>query len=703
MAFSIGAISANVKADDSGFNATMNDVHRRGERAASSVTKSFQKIGKQMRRTGTIMTAAVTAPVLAGMHKMTKEAALLEGAMDKFNVVFGDASDQMAMWVKEFREEVPLATAEIVKHAASMQDLLVPMGIARSEAQGMSKDWLELAAALSAFNDVPVQQALEAIRSGIAGMSRPLRQFGIDARQTALQQIALEEGLIGAGEAMDTQARQQALLIQAYRQSSDALDGYEDQQGSLLFIQQEVTASIKDLAASYGKVLVPVAKRVAQNISSIAKTLESFDRGTKKTIATVAGLAAAIGPAALGLGWAIKLTIPAAKTLTKVVKGLTAAMIKNPYLAVGAAIAFVAAKAIFARKKLNDLKESVDNVLQSNAATLEEVNKKIAQLGKEYKKAAENAENIPGMEAEDLIDPEIANQLQDLIKLQRKLSSEKLSLNIQMQALKDARKLMAFVNTDFSEITATSQQADISRPFVELKGVTDKIIPSLDQVKKGFQELSAQEIMKSPVTNVPEKMFPPGSLGFLQQSLTNLREQLRKATDPEVIKRLQEQIGLTEQQIEEFGSFAEQSGRNAAMAMGSLGNSIGGVIGQLIKGKEEALSFGNILASIAPALINVLTGGSGGFVSSLASGLFGGAFHSGGIVPGNGEKPILAKGGEGVFTKGQMQAMGGMMQSGGNMDTGKIQKAFERALGNKLQKLGPEEMYLLSRKGQHSF
>ena len=257
MSFLIGEISANVRADTSQFKRGMRDVERTGARSSRRTQRSLGGIGNKLKSIAFLAKTAFVSSMVMGARQAVREFAQLEGAMAKFNVVFGEQAREVEAWVNEFREGVPLARREIIAAAASMQDLLVPMGVAREDASEMTREWLELASALAAFNDVPVDQALEAIRSGIAGQSRPLRQFGIDARETALQQTALAEGLIRAGEEMDDQVRQKALLIQSYSQSKDAVDGYEDQLGSTLMKEQELGATYKDTAAILGEMLQP--------------------------------------------------------------------------------------------------------------------------------------------------------------------------------------------------------------------------------------------------------------------------------------------------------------------------------------------------------------------------------------------------------------------------------------------------------------
>ena len=287
MSFLIGEIVANVRADSGQFRSEIRNVERTGATASRNTQRSLDGIGRKFASLALIAKTLFTSTMVMGARNAVREFAYLEGAMAKFNVVFGEQAREVEAWVDQFRKGVPLARREIIATAASMQDLLVPMGMAREDATEMTKEWLELSAALAAFNDVPVDQALEAIRSGIAGQRRPLRQFGIDVRETALQQVALEEGLIKSGEAMGDVERQQALLIQAYRQSQDALNGYEDQLGTTLMLEQELSATFKDTQAVIGQGLQPAYNELLKTLTELIKSYAEFQLAAEGFITVV--------------------------------------------------------------------------------------------------------------------------------------------------------------------------------------------------------------------------------------------------------------------------------------------------------------------------------------------------------------------------------------------------------------------------------
>jgi hypothetical protein len=301
MAFNVGTIEASSVIDQSGFNAGIGSMHTAGNRFVADFRSKLQGVSESLGRVGRRMTAMVTLPIVAGLGSAVREAGRLEGALDKFNVVFAGMNREMHDFVDSFRGEFPIARREIVAASAALQDLMVPMGINRREAMGMTQEWMRLAGALSAFNDVPMEEVLVAIQSGIAGMSQPLRRFGIDVRQATLEQIALSEGLMKAGDEMTSQIRTQALLIAATKQSQDAINGLEEQKGSLLWVMQDFKAEVKDIAAEIGQDLLPMAKEWISTARDWLRVVRNLTPEQKQLGVVILGVTAAIGPLLLGL------------------------------------------------------------------------------------------------------------------------------------------------------------------------------------------------------------------------------------------------------------------------------------------------------------------------------------------------------------------------------------------------------------------
>ena len=247
-------------------------------------------------------------------------------------------------FIKEIRKTMPTATSQIVRMSADMQDLLVPMGVARDEAQGMTQGFLDLANKVAAFNDVEPTEVLEAIKSGLSGSSEPLRRFGINALESSLEAKALELGLLGVGQKftdLDPKVkagiRAQALLQQAIDNSSDAINGFAANNDSLIRRQQDLQANMQEMKEVIGGVLIPifddVVKALLPVIQKVAEWAQEHPKLTKFIVigtAAIGALMAILGPLLLiipAIVTALGTFGPAIAVVTGVVAALTAGVL----------------------------------------------------------------------------------------------------------------------------------------------------------------------------------------------------------------------------------------------------------------------------------------------------------------------------------------------------------------------------------------
>ena len=193
------------------------------ERGLSAAERKLEASGKRLQSIGKGMSLRLTLPLVAAGAASVMMASRAEEAANKFDVVMGSAAESVRARLQVLTETIPMTGAAMEELAAGIQDMLVPMGVARSEAAGMAADMVELAGDLGSFNDVDPSEVLEGMKSALAGASEPMRRYGVDTRVTRLEQIALEEGLLQVGQAMNETVRAQAVLLAIQRDSTDAM------------------------------------------------------------------------------------------------------------------------------------------------------------------------------------------------------------------------------------------------------------------------------------------------------------------------------------------------------------------------------------------------------------------------------------------------------------------------------------------------
>jgi hypothetical protein len=292
MAESLGDAVLDLRVGSRRYNQDIDNA----ERKAKGLDSTFKRIGKNLSGFGDKMSTRVSLPLALVGAAAFKLAADAEEAANKFEVVMGGSADAVRERLKALEATVPLTTGEFLSLAAGVQDLLVPMGLARDAGAEMSATFVEIAGDIAAFNDVSPKQVLDDIRSGLVGSSEPLFKYGVDTRVAALQAVALANGLIKEGEALTDVTRAQAVLLQIQAQSTDAMGTAAREAGSAAFETRALARDVRQLGEDIGQVLIPIFTPM---ISGLRNAVSAFRELTPETQAWVVKLGlvfAAVGP-----------------------------------------------------------------------------------------------------------------------------------------------------------------------------------------------------------------------------------------------------------------------------------------------------------------------------------------------------------------------------------------------------------------------
>lgn len=287
----IGRLVVKLDADMSGF-----------ENSLSEAERAMGRVGSRLQSAGQALALGVTLPILGVGAAAVHMSARAEESANKFDVVMGSAAGNVRAQFAALHDTIPLTTAQMEGLAAGIQDMLVPMGLAREEGAQLSAAAVKMAADIGSFNDANPADVLNAMKSALAGQSEPMRQFGVDTSVAALKAIALQEGLIGMGDELTNSARAQAVMIAIARDTTDALDDAAETAGSaansFLYLQRDA----KELAQSFGDILIPVVTPLVQKLSSVMQWVNDLSPGMKRLVVVVAAVAAALGPLLIAIG-----------------------------------------------------------------------------------------------------------------------------------------------------------------------------------------------------------------------------------------------------------------------------------------------------------------------------------------------------------------------------------------------------------------
>jgi hypothetical protein len=212
-------------------------------------SRSFQRIAK--------------GAALLGAGVITKEAIsagsdLIE-QQQKVNVVFGQSSDIVHGFANTSTEAFGVSRREAEATAGTFGNLFRTIGLGEGESAKMSTRLIGLAADLASFSNTDPSQALEALQSGLVGLTRPLRQYGINLDVASEKQKAMDLGLYSGKGNLTASARAQAAYALILEQSTLAQGDFARTSDHLAQQQKILRARFDDAKAALGQGLLPEA------------------------------------------------------------------------------------------------------------------------------------------------------------------------------------------------------------------------------------------------------------------------------------------------------------------------------------------------------------------------------------------------------------------------------------------------------------
>lgn len=252
-----------------------------GDEASSKFSKRFTSgISSGMKKAakvGAVAFAGGFVAAAAGAKVAIEAASGLDEAQSKVTQVFKGQSKEIEAWAATSATAFGQSKQQALEAAGTYGNLFQAFGLGEDQAASMSTSLTELAADLASFNNTSVDEALEALRSGVSGETEPLKRYGVAINDLRLREEALAQGLkVGKGP-LDARTKALASYGLIMKDTSLAQGDFERTSDGLANKQRIVSARFKDLAASAGKALLPVAEKIAGVLADdVAPALEKY-------------------------------------------------------------------------------------------------------------------------------------------------------------------------------------------------------------------------------------------------------------------------------------------------------------------------------------------------------------------------------------------------------------------------------------------
>lgn len=251
-------------------------------------------VGDKISGIGDKLSTRVTAPIVAAGAAAFKFASDYEENVNKVDVAFGESAENVKAWAATATEQFGLSENAALEAASLFGDMGTSMGLSTEEAASMSTALAGLAGDLSSFKNVDIEQAMTALNGVFTGETESLKRLGVVMTQTNLEDFASRTGRVYSemSQAEKVALRYEYVLDQTKNAQGDYANTSDGAANSL----RTMKAELENLGVAFGQELLPVVTPFIQSITEMIHKFGELDEGTKKTIITVAGIVAAVGP-----------------------------------------------------------------------------------------------------------------------------------------------------------------------------------------------------------------------------------------------------------------------------------------------------------------------------------------------------------------------------------------------------------------------
>ena len=143
--------------------------------------------------------------------------------LNLFNVAMGESAEVGHAFVKQMQEVYGMDPSNLYRYAGYFYQLTDAIGMSDKASSVLSLSLTKASNDIASLFNVPIEQVVDNLASGMQGMSRAVRKYGMDIRATTLQETAATYGLTQQVETMSEANRMALRYITMMNQVSNAL------------------------------------------------------------------------------------------------------------------------------------------------------------------------------------------------------------------------------------------------------------------------------------------------------------------------------------------------------------------------------------------------------------------------------------------------------------------------------------------------
>lgn len=202
----------------------------------------------------------------------------LNEQINKTKAIFGPAAQTVLDFGETSAKSLGISNEASLEAAGNFGNLFNTIGITGKASAGMSTNLVTLASDLASFNNIDPSEALEKLRSGLAGEAEPLRTVGVLINETTVAAKAQELGFRKVNGQFTEGQKVQARYALIMEQTSKAQGDFAKTSGSMANQQRILNAEVADSSAKLGEKFIPIVQKTQRALIELEPAIEgSFD------------------------------------------------------------------------------------------------------------------------------------------------------------------------------------------------------------------------------------------------------------------------------------------------------------------------------------------------------------------------------------------------------------------------------------------
>lgn len=260
-----------------GFNAFPSRIQRliqENERLGASnsrLSTSYINIYAKLR-----MAYTALKTVAKGIASLINKSSTYIENMNLFSVAMGEYASEAREYAETVGEVMGIDPGEWARNQGVFMTLATGFGVVGDRAYKMSKNLTQLGYDISSFFNIPYEDAMQKLQSGLAGELEPLRRIGYDLSVARLQQeaytLGIEKKVSAMTQAEKAELRYHAIMTQVTTAQGDMARTLEAPANQMRILK----AQIEMAGRALGNVFLPVLQAVLPYLIATAKVIRTL-------------------------------------------------------------------------------------------------------------------------------------------------------------------------------------------------------------------------------------------------------------------------------------------------------------------------------------------------------------------------------------------------------------------------------------------